>query len=157
MTAHNDEAAKQASLSALESVQHAQSKLALEARPPLWLNALATLSLGGILLRDAFGEAPAVLISVVSLVGFFGTYIYYRMYLHDRGLSVRVIPSSTAGKLVQLALCVMYLGLLIGGDKLNDRGQGWALWAAALLICLIFAAVLHFLPTSERIARHAAQ
>lgn len=140
---------------ALEAIRKAERSLIARARGPAWLTVLATFLLAVILLGNWMPEQaplaePVTLFAVVALLTL---WFLYLAALRQKGIRVRLIPSSAAGKWLLLGQVMVYLALIRGADWLLEQGYGWATWAATALICIGFAITLHFYPTGEPVTR----
>jgi hypothetical protein len=116
---------------------------------------LATFLLAVILLGNWMPEqAPlAEPLTLFAVVAFLTLWFLYLAALRQKGMRLRLIPSSPAGKWLLLGQVIVYLALIKGADWLLEHGYNWGTWAATALICIGFAITLHFFPTGEPVRR----
>lgn len=140
---------------ALRTIRDAERSLIAKTRGPVWVTVLATFLLAVILLGNWVPEQapfaqPAILFAAFA---FLTVWFLYLAALRQKGIRVRLIPSSPAGKWLLLGQAIFYLALIRGADWLLEQGYGWGTWAATALICIGFAITLHFYPTGEPVTR----
>jgi hypothetical protein len=140
---------------ALRAIREAELSVIARTRGPIWFTALATLLLAVILLGNWMTEQaplgePVILFAVVA---FLALWFLYLAALRQKGIRVRLIPSSAAGKGLLLGQMIVYLSLIKAADWLLEQGYSWGTWAATALICGGFALTLHFYPTGEPVTR----
>jgi peptidoglycan/LPS O-acetylase OafA/YrhL len=140
---------------ALKAIQEAERSVIAKTRGPVWRTALATLLLAVVLLGNWMSEqAPlAEPVTLLGLVALFTLAFLYFAGLRRKGIRMRLIPSSAAGKWLLLAQVIVYISLIEGADWLLEHGHNWGPWAATALICIGFAVTLHFYPTGEPVSR----
>jgi phosphatidylglycerophosphate synthase len=140
---------------ALKTIQEAERSVIAKTRGPVWRTALATLLLAVVLLGNWMSErAPlAEPVTLVALIALFTLSFIHFAALRQKGIRMRLIPSSTAGKWLFLGQVIVYISLIKGADWLLEHGHSWGTWAATALICIGFAITLHFYPTSEPVSR----
>lgn len=140
---------------ALKAIREAERKLMAKTRGPVWLTMLATFLLAIILLGSWMRErAPlAELVTLLAVVAFLTLWFLYLAALRQKGMRVRLIPSSPAGKWLFLGQVIVYLALIVGADWLLERGYSWGTWVATAVICIGFAITLHLCPTGEPVTR----
>ena len=140
------------SRSALDSIRDAQSKAIASTRGPIWLTLLATILLAIVILGNWL-LVENKWIAFPAMLALFATWLAYVAALRRKGLKIRFIPSSAAGRWLLLGQVIVYLSLVSGANWLFEQGHTWASWVATAIICAGFAATLHFLPTGEPITR----
>ena len=140
---------------ALKTIREAERRVIANTRGPVWLTVLATFLLAVILLGNWMPEqAPlAEPVTLFAVVAFLTLWFLYLAALRQKGIRVRLIPSSPAGKWLLLGQVIVYLALIRGADWLLEQGYSWGTWAATALICIGFAITLHFYPTGEPVTR----
>jgi O-antigen/teichoic acid export membrane protein len=140
---------------ALKAIQDAERTVIVKTRGPIWRTALATLLLAVVLLSNWKSEqAPlAEPVTWFALAALFTLAFFYYAGLHQKGIRMRLIPSSTAGKSLFIGQVIVYLALIKGADWLLEHGHHWGTWVATALICIGFALTLHFCPTGEPVTR----
>jgi peptidoglycan/LPS O-acetylase OafA/YrhL len=140
---------------ALKAIREAELSVIAKTRGPVWRTALVTLLLAVVLLGNWMSEqAPlAEPVTLFALVALFTLAFLYFAGLRQKGIRMRLIPSSTAGKWLLLGQVIVYVALIKGADWLLEHGHNWGTWVATALICLGFAVTLHFYPTGEPVSR----
>ena len=139
---------------ALKSVDQAQLALVAAARTPVWLTALATGLLAVILLgnwlmdQESGSRALIIGLATPAFLGLWGVNI---LILNRRGLKVRVIPSSSAGRWFLIGYSVFALGLFLLTNLLLAQRQSWAPWVSTALLCATFVIQVRRFPTGEPI------
>lgn len=140
----------------LRSVDQAKLAAVDAARPPIWLNAfatamLATVLLGSWLMVEGSGSREAVTgLASLALLGAWGAHM---IWLRRRGLRVRQIPTTRAGRWFLLGQAVFVLSLFALTEWLLGKGQDWVPWVSTVLICGTFAFLMHRFPTGEPVLR----
>ena len=140
---------------ALKTIRETERNLIAKTRGPVWLTVLATFLLAVILLGNWIPEGaplaePVILLAVVA---FLTLWFLYLAALRQKGMRVRLVPSSSTGKWLLLCQLIVYLALIKGADWLLELGYSWGTWTATALICIGFAITLHFCPTGEPLTR----
>ena len=138
---------------ALKSVDQAKRALVEAARTPMWLTLLGTGLLGVVLLGNwLMGESPSQEAAMgLATVAFLGLWGLNFVILNRRGLRVRVIPSSPAGRWLMLGYAAFVLSLFVVTGWLLEQGQSWVPWVSTALICATFAIQVRRFPTGELI------
>ena len=140
---------------ALQTIREAECSVIARTRGPVWLTVLATFLLAAILLGNWMPEqAPlAEPVTLFAVVAFLTLWFLYLAALRQKGIRVRLIPSSPAGKWLLLGQMIVYLALISGADWLLEQGYSWGTWAATVVICIGFAITLRFYPTGEPVTK----
>lgn len=140
---------------ALKAIWDTERGVISKTRGPVWLTVLATFLLAVILLGNWVPEqAPlAEPVTLIAVVAFLTLWFLYLAALRQKGIRVRLIPSSSAGKWLLLGQVIVYLALISGADWLLEQGYSWGTWTATAFICIGFAITLHFYPTGEPVTR----
>jgi hypothetical protein len=142
------------SRAALKSVDQAQRALIAAARTPVWLTALGTgllavVLLGNWLMAEESGSRELLMgLATLAFLGLWGVNV---LVLNRRGLKVRMIPSSPAGRWFLLGYCVFVLGIFLLTNRLLEQGQSWVAWVATVIICTTFVIQVRRFPTGEPI------
>jgi magnesium-transporting ATPase (P-type) len=140
------------SRSALATIREAQSRAIASTRGSIWWTLLATVLLAVVLLGN-WVLVDYKWIAFPAMLALFATWFAYVAALRRKGLKIRFIPSSPAGRWLLLGQVIVYLSLVSGGHWLVERGHTWASWVATAIICACFAATLHFCPTGDPVTR----
>lgn len=141
----------------LKSVEQAKQAAVDAARPPIWLTAFATAMLGTALLgswlmAEGTGSREAVTgLASLALLGAWGTHL---IWLRRRGLKVRQIPSTRAGRWFLLGQAVFGLSVIALTGWLLGKGHGWVPWVSTAVLCTMFAFLMHRFPTGEPALRN---
>ena len=140
---------------ALRAIQEAEVTVIAKTRGPVWRTALVTVLLAVVLMgKWKSEEAPlAEPVTLLGLVALFTLAFLSFAGLRRKGIHMRLIPSSTAGKWLLFGQVIVYVALIKGADWLLEHGHDWGTWAATALICIGFAITLHFFPTGAPLTR----
>ncbi len=141
------------SRAALKSVNQAKLALVAAARTPVWLTALGTgllavVLLGNWLMEESPSQAAVTGLATLAFLGLWGLNVFI---LNRRGLKVRVIPSSSAGRWYLLGYSAFVLALFLLTGWLLEQGQSWVAWVSTTLICATFVVQVRRFPTGELI------
>jgi hypothetical protein len=138
---------------ALKSVDQAKLALVAAARTPAWLTALGTgflavVLLGSWLMKESRWQEAITGVATLAFLGLWGLNIFI---LNRRGLKVRLIPSSSAGRWFLLGYSAFVLSVFLLTGWLLDQGQSWVAWVSTTLICTTFIIQVRRFPTGEPI------
>jgi hypothetical protein len=71
--------------------------------------------------------------------------------LHRRGLKVRMIPASSAGRWFLFGYAAFVLSLFVVTGWLLEQGQSWMAWVSTAIVCVTFVIQVRRFPTGEPI------
>jgi hypothetical protein len=140
------------SRAALKAIRDAQMSAIESTRGPIWLTLMATGLLAFILMANWL-LVDDHLIHTAAMLAFLASWIAYAAALRRRGIKIRFIPSSAAGRWFLLGQAVFYISIILGADWLFERGHTWASWVATAILCLCFMITVHYYPTGEPVSR----
>ena len=138
---------------ALKSVDQAKLALVEAARTPVWLTALGTALLAGVLLGNWLMEESGSREAIVGVatVAFLALWGLNLVMLNRRGLKVGMIPSSLSGRWFMFGYAAFVLSLFVLTGWLLEQGQAWVAWVSTAIICSTFVIQVRRFPTGEPI------
>ena len=144
---------------ALKSVDQAKLTLVEAARTPVWLTVVATgllaiVLLGNWLMEESGSREVIVGVATVAFLALWGLSL---VMLHRKGLKVRMIPSSPAGRWFMFGYVVCVFSLFVLTGWLLEQGQTWAAWVSTAIVCATFVIQVRRFPTGELIVPAESQ
>ena len=138
----------------LKTLEKLQGKVIESAQPPIWLNALLTLTIGGALWLRIYtyptGHPPALLFLAGTIIFLIALWAHR---CRNLGLAPKILPTNFRGLIFQLSQLVFFLGIFLGARYLYENGMLWAGNVGIALIVIVISYLFHNYPTNEWIQK----
>lgn len=151
MSQEETQITQQEANSALAALKDMKRDAQLSTRPPLWLNAISTALLGMVTISMALARHENLwfVVSVCGMVAFLGTLLMWFRHLYLKGVVPRFPSAWSLSLILQNTL---FLGLILGTRYLHMRGNDWAPYVGASVVCVLYSVRWHYFPSNESLS-----
>jgi hypothetical protein len=142
----------------LESLESLQRRAIESARPPIWLNALVTLALGGAMWLRLYQYPKGIHPSLFLLAG--GIMLLLILWVRrcrNLGLTPKLLPTNLGGLMFQVSQVAFFLIVFFGASHFYKGGILWAGYVGIAMVAIIFSYLFHNYPTNEWISKESQQ
>ena len=151
MTNSNNQISSQEARAALESLESTKNKSIVSFRPPLWLNFLISLFMGGVCFTAPLSSGSGLwtfimlVLAAAMMISLATWYILLRL----RGVKQNIVPMGLKNKLFNIAQGILVALVMLGSIELYKAGFLWTPYVSGPLNAIIMSYILYSFPTGE--------
>jgi phosphatidylglycerophosphate synthase len=147
----NEEISMKEASESLELLAGTKKKSIQSFRPPLWLNALISISIGVVSFAapQTSGSSLWTFTAMVAAIVMFIGLGVWMLLLRERGVKQSVIPSHFKGKVLTFIQATISAVIIIGSIELFKLGYLWTPYVSAFLHFTLMSYILYNYPTGD--------